>query len=252
MIGGLLFVGCFANFCLTGFYRSSIIGVSLEVEPLLTGEVRAMIEQFEPNYYIEAQRRRFEKYYKTAVGRYEQSDYRAALYAFEQCIDLIEKKELFAAEQSVGLRYAGTTDIRSMAYSGHGDTLNYGFSDLAAASVSYRKALTCQPGDKMLSFQYVEALYEQGHYREGIGVVAVLQGLGDLDLDVLLMLANLFWKAGDGAVALKYGLECIGHNQGRDYQLDFWVRDPDYYLSARSLLWEIAESGRQSEEIWLN
>lgn len=184
-----------------------------------------MIEQFESNYYIEAQRRRFEKYYKTAVGRYEQSDYRAALYAFEQCIDLIEKKELFAAEQSVGLLYAGTTDIRSMAYSGHGDTLNYGFSDLAAASVSYRKALTCQPGDKMLSFQYVEALYEQGHYREGIVVVAV---------------------------ALKYGLECIGHNQGRDYQLDFWVRDPDYYLSARSLLWEIAESGRQSEEIWLN
>ncbi|MGY8823785.1 MAG: hypothetical protein ACKVJG_07585 [Candidatus Latescibacterota bacterium] len=191
----------------------------------MTGEVRAMIEQFESNYYIEAQRRRFEKYYKTAVGRYEQSDYRAALYAFEQCIDLIEKKELFAAEQSVGLLYAGTTDIRSMAYSGHGDTLNYGFSDLAAASVSYRKALTCQPGDKMLSFQYVEALYEQGHYREGIVVVAV---------------------------ALKYGLECIGHNQGRDYQLDFWVRDPDYYLSARSLLWEIAESGRQSEEIWLN
>jgi hypothetical protein len=205
LIGGLLFVGCFSNFCLTGFYRSSIIGVSLEVEPFLTGEVRAMIEQFESNYYIEAQRRRFEKYYKTAVGRYEQSDYRAALYAFEQCIDLIEKKELFAAEQS--------------------DTLNYGFSDLAAASVSYRKALTCQPGDKMLSFQYVEALYEQGHYREGIVVVAV---------------------------ALKYGLECIGHNQGRDYQLDFWVRDPDYYLSARSLLWEIAESGRQSEEIWLN
>jgi len=211
-----------------------------------------MIEQFKENNYDQGQRRRFKECYKAAVESYEQSDYRAALYAFEQCIDLIEKKGLFAGEQSSDLRYAVATDIRSMVYSGHGDTLNYGFSDLAAASASYRKALACQPGDKMLSFQYVEALHEQGRYREGIAVVAVLQGLGNRDVDVLLMLANLCWRAGEGAVALKYALECIGHNQGRDYQLDIWIRDPEYYLSAHSLLGEITESGWETEEIWLN
>jgi len=53
------------------------------------------------------------------------------------------------------------TDIRSLIYSGHGDTLNYGFADLEGATDSYHKALVYQPSEKTLSFQYVEALYEQ-------------------------------------------------------------------------------------------
>ena len=50
------------------------------------------------------------------------------------------------------------TDIRAQVYSGHGNTLNYGFADIDGATESYRKALEYQPGEKRLILQYVEAL----------------------------------------------------------------------------------------------
>ena len=131
------------------------------------------------------------------------------------------------------------TDLRSLIYSGHGDTLNYGFSDLKRATESYRKTLSYQPGDETLTFQYVEALYEQGRYEEGIVAVKGLRSRDPSDLDALLMLANLYWCDGEGAQALKYAFECIRCCEEWDHCLNTWIRDPEYYVSARGLIEEI-------------
>ena len=94
---------------------------------------------------------------------------------------------------SVSLSRNNSIDIRALTYSGYSDTLNYGFADLAGAADAYRKALRYQPGEKMLTFQYVEALYEQSRFREGLAAMEDLRRRTPHDLDVLIILANLYW-----------------------------------------------------------
>ena len=188
----------------------------------------------------------FDQHYKSAVESYEQSDYKYARQAFEQCIQIIEASGVSAEEQIPEKYYSFMMDSRSLMYSGYGDTLNYGFADLAGAAEAYRKALRYQPGEKMLTFQYVEALYEQSRFREGLAAMEDLRRRTPHDLDVLIILANLYWCENEGAVALKHAFECIRRCEQSDYRLNIWIRDPEYYLSARSLVEEILIAGEDT------
>jgi len=183
--------------------------------------------------------RRFDRHYQAAIGYYERSDYEAACREFEECIELIESGQVFSDESIPVNQYAVMADFRSMVYSGHGDTLNYGIGDLAGATVSYRRALEFQPGEKMLTFQYVEALYEQCRFNEGLGAIEDRLRLAPSDLDALLMMALLYWECGEGARALKYAFDCISYCETWDYTLGVCIRDPAYYASARALIEEI-------------
>jgi tetratricopeptide (TPR) repeat protein len=192
-----------------------------------------------PSQPIDLLVRRFGRHYQTAIGYYEQSDYEAARREFEECIELIESGQVFSDESIPVDQYAVMTDFRSMVYSGHGDTLNYGLGDLVGATESYRWALAFQPGEKMLTFQYVEALYEQSRFSEGLDVVEDRLRLAPFDLDALLMMALLYWECGEGARALKYSFDCICHCETWDHTLGLCIRDPAYYASARGLIEEI-------------
>jgi len=193
----------------------------------------------EPRQPIDLLVRRFGRHYQTAIGYYEHSDYEAARREFEECIELIESGQVFSDEQIPVNQYAVMADFRSMVYSGHGDTLNYGLGDLAGATVSYRRALEFQPGEKMLTFQYVEALYEQSRFSEGLDAVEDRLRLARSDLDALLMMALLYWECGEGARALKFAFDCICHCEAWDHTLGVCIRDPAYYASARALIEEI-------------
>ncbi len=87
------------------------------------------------------------------------------------------------------------------------------------SSSDYRRALDFQPGEKMLTFQYVEVLYEQSRFSEGISAVEDRLLLAPSDLDALLMMALIHWECGEGARALKYTFDCICHCETWDYTL---------------------------------